>query len=333
MDIKAYNKLNNSFKKEYIFHVGAEGGLYSEINNMIFAVLYCLKYQYKFKLYSKDANFGFKNGWEDYFLPFCEETKFFGHHYFNKRTTPPVFSNKQKKYKILYGAYRFFFKNTSLTFDLWNKFLSYKFNDEHFDIPQLGINGNLNQACNRMIEIIYQFNPTIKKEVDRYKVEIHLPEEYIAFQIRRGDKNFEKEYFPLENQFDYLNEHCKTKNLFILADDYCSIIEASRKYPHYNIFTLTELSDSGYIHANFIKLGHQNRKEKLIRLLASIEIMRQSKLILGVLIANTELFLGMAEPKKMVLLDEQEWGILQKKKEGMTEELINFYKLHYSKDF
>jgi hypothetical protein len=323
MDLKAYNKLNNSFKKEYIFHVGAEAGLYSEINNMIFSILYCLKYGYKFKLYSKDANFGFKNGWEDYFLPFCEETKFPIHHFFNKRTTPPVFSEKETLKKIIYKGYRKLNNKTSLTFDLWNKFLSFKFNDDFFDIPELGIKGNLNHACNKLIEIIYQLNSKVIAEVEKYKAEINLPKEYISFQIRRGDKNLEKEYVPFEKYFDYLEQNSTVKNLFILADDYSSIVEVSEKFPHYNIFTLTDPADTGYIHADFIKLTKVDKKIKIVRLLTSIEIMRQADTILGVFAANTELFLGMAEPQKMVWLDGHEWCILHKKTEGLTSDMID----------
>ena len=83
-------------------------------------------------------------------------------------------------------------------------------------------------------------------------------------------------------------------------------------------------ADCGYIHADFIKLSHQNKKEKITRLLASIEFMREANIILGVFTANTELFLGMAEPQKMVWLDEQEWGMLHKKKDGLTNEMIIF---------
>lgn len=326
MDKEAYTQLNNSFKREYIFHVGAEAGLYSEINNMIFAVLYCLKYGYKFKLYSRDANFGFSKGWDDYFLPFCEETKLSWHHHFNKRTVPPLISKENRIEKILYKSYRKFFKKTCLTFDLWNEFLSYKFNDEHFDIPELGINGNLNSACNTMLKSIYRFKPEIQNAIDNYRKEIGLPAEYVSFQIRRGDKNIEKEYIPVENFFEYIIANYNTKNLFILADDYTSIIEASEKYPQYNIFTLAVPDDGGYIHAEFIKLSNISKKEKIVRLLASIEIMREAQNILGAFVANTELFLGMAEPKKMVWLDGQEWGILHKKKDGLTGEMIEFLK-------
>ncbi len=326
MDKKKYNSLNNSFKKEYIFHVGAEGGFYSEINNMIFSILYCLKYGYKFKLYSKDANFGFKNGWEDYFLPFCKETTFKWHHYFNKRTSAPIFLKNQTLKKIIYKSYRKVNKKTSLTFDLWDSFFSYKFNDEYFNIPELGINGNSNHACNILTKIIYQFSPKINSEIDKYRKKLQLHNDYVSFQIRRGDKNIEKEYVPIEKFFEYVIKNYATKNLFILADDYNSILEVKEKYPQYNIFTLTEPDDSGYIHADFIKLGNENKKEKIIRLLASIEIMKEANVILGVFAANTEMFLGMAEPQKMVWLDEQEWGILGKKKEGLSIELINLLK-------
>ena len=60
IELEQYNRINSSFKKKLIFHLGAEGGFYSEFNNMISAILYCLKYKYKFILYSKDANFATK---------------------------------------------------------------------------------------------------------------------------------------------------------------------------------------------------------------------------------------------------------------------------------
>jgi hypothetical protein len=73
--LKQYKELNNSFKRRLIFHLGYDGGFFSEYNNMILAMLYCLENKIKFILYSKDANFGYKNGWTDYFLPFCEEER------------------------------------------------------------------------------------------------------------------------------------------------------------------------------------------------------------------------------------------------------------------
>ena len=72
--LEKYQEINDSFKgKSLVFHIGSDAGFYSELNNMILAIIYCLRWNIRFTLYSADANFKHNNGWTDYFLPFCEE--------------------------------------------------------------------------------------------------------------------------------------------------------------------------------------------------------------------------------------------------------------------
>ena len=73
LEISDYQKLNDSFHKRLVYHVGIDCGFFVELNNMINAILYCLLNGYRFQLYSEDANFGTGKGWTEYFLPFCEE--------------------------------------------------------------------------------------------------------------------------------------------------------------------------------------------------------------------------------------------------------------------
>ena len=63
IDTKKYFEINNSFSQKLVYHLGSEAGFFSEYNNMILAMLYCLKHKIKFVLYSKDANFGFEKGY------------------------------------------------------------------------------------------------------------------------------------------------------------------------------------------------------------------------------------------------------------------------------
>lgn len=66
--IQKYKEVNDSFSYwKLIFHLGCDSGFYSEFNNMVLAMIYCLKSQIRFSMYSADANFGYKDGWQDYF--------------------------------------------------------------------------------------------------------------------------------------------------------------------------------------------------------------------------------------------------------------------------
>ena len=79
--LEKYQEINDSFKgKSLVFHIGSDAGFYSELNNMILAIIYCLRWNIRFTLYSADANFKHNNGWTDYFLPFCEEITDDFHH-------------------------------------------------------------------------------------------------------------------------------------------------------------------------------------------------------------------------------------------------------------
>jgi hypothetical protein len=72
MTIDDYKKLNDSFEKMCVYHVGLSAGFFSEYNSMILAMGYCLTHRIRFVLQGGHANFGDDKGWEDFFEPFCE---------------------------------------------------------------------------------------------------------------------------------------------------------------------------------------------------------------------------------------------------------------------
>ena len=117
--INQYKKLNSTYKKKLVYRLGSEAGFFSEYNNMILGMLYCLKYKIRFELYSKDANFGYKNGWEDYFLPFCEDNLNRGNQKYNVRQD---IYNLGRRFKIKKDIFKFFAGIDYLTFELWPKF-------------------------------------------------------------------------------------------------------------------------------------------------------------------------------------------------------------------
>jgi hypothetical protein len=300
-----YTILNNSFKKKYIFHIGANAGFYSELCNMIFAILYCLKYEYKFILYSKDANFAYKNGWNDFFHPFCEETTFFIHKYYNTRNYKPII---RKRHLLLWKTYRFFNKKTFLTYELWDKYFCEDFDKAVFDIPNLGIHGDSRKASSIIAKMIYQFNEKTLCEIKSYTNSISLPSKYISMQIRRGDKITECSLCPIDHYFKVANQISNNRNLFILTDDYNVIKEIKDTYLDWQVKTLTSPDEKGYNHEAFVRISNQIKKQKLIKLFASIEIIRKSQLFIGTYTTNIGLFLGMVMPLgKVISIQKKEW--------------------------
>lgn len=300
-----YRIINKSYKKKLIFHLGAEAGFYSEFNNMVAAILYCLKYEYKFILYSKDANFGYANGWTDYFLPFCSETTFFAHKIFNGRTHRP---HLNKKELYLLKLYKIINKNTYLTYELWDRFYCEEFDKELFDIPRLGIYGNLRESSAIITHMIYRFNLSISRKIFEYKKNIWLPKEYISMQIRRGDKNTEWLFLPIENYFNRAALTTSCRNVYVLTDDFDIIEQIEILYPQWKIYTLTENTENGYYHSDFTNLPRNDVRNRIIKLFASLEIIKHSSCFIGTFTTNVGLFVGMTMPfDKVISIQKVEW--------------------------
>jgi hypothetical protein len=304
--LAAYNKLNNSFQKKYIFNFGSEGGFYSEFNNMVFGMIYCLKYKYRFILYADNSKFKIHKGWEDFFEPFCDTigpSSF--HKKFNKRTTAPKL--KTKHYPAWY-LWKLRNKDTFLTYDLFNSFFNGEFEKEQFAFPELGLKGNLRDVSREIVNMIYNFNSDTKTEIQKIVSQLNLPSKYISINIRRGDKDTEFSFVPLSAYMNKTKELSDLKDMFILTDDYTVMEELQKDYPDKHYYTLVKQEERGYVHGDFVKISEEKKKADLIKLFSSIEIMANSELAIGTFTTNPGLFLGMRMPEdKFVSVQKQAW--------------------------
>jgi hypothetical protein len=329
--IEGYNKLNNSFKKVLVFHIGAVGGFFSEYNNMILAMLYCLKNKIRFVLYSEDANFKYESGWTDFFLPFCDEDRNTRHTKYNRRipyTFKKTSSNKkadliynhfiapvskhrhlmqQKLAKIRYfgGANNIFF-----TYELWNFFHSKTMEKGFFKIDEMAIGGDVRTACRVLISTTWRYQPEIEMEIRKIIDEVCLPDKYIGLHIRGGDKIMEFELQELETYIEKARSLTTCRSAFILTDDYRIMEKLIQSFPDWQFFTLCERNSMGYFHDSFSKQDKAFKRKQHIKLFASIDILNDSELFIGTFNSNVGMFLGMRMPKdKSFGVDVDNWAI------------------------
>ena len=103
--IELYKRLNESYSRKLIHHFGTGNGFYSELNSLLFSVLFCLQNKLRLELYSKDAPFCFGNGWNEYFEPFCPEFK---NDFIGKRISRDYINNHRDKHIcFLYKIFSF----------------------------------------------------------------------------------------------------------------------------------------------------------------------------------------------------------------------------------
>lgn len=310
MLLKNYTQLNNSFKKCMTFNLGAEAGFFSEFNNMVLAILYCLNKKIKFTLYSKKANFALDRGWNDFFDPFCEETDFFLHSRYNRRGNQ-IKNQKKFPQKFPQKVLKLITRNEYLTQDIWDSFRSEKFSRTKFTIPELELdNSSLLDATQKIISMIWNYNPRSKRIVQDYLSALNVPENYIGIHIRAGDKTLEANTFNFNQYFEKANELGSTKKAFVLTDDYTVFEDLNKNYTDWKLFTLCKPSERGYVHSEFTKMDRHEKYLQHLRLFASLDVCADSQKFIGTYSSNPGMFMGMrVGEEKCVCLDYDSWKL------------------------
>jgi len=298
-----YNELNNSFKKTLVFHLGADAGFFSEYNNMILTMLYCLEHKIRFILYSGNANFGHDKGWKDYFLPFCDEETEKFHAKYNFRY-PGIF--KILRPQVLF--YHLLHRNCLLTYEVLPSARKDTQKQKQYYIPELGIDGGVQDACCVLVELTWKYNLQTEDRIKKLLLSLKLPERYAGLHIRGGDKSKEATLQPVSDYIEKLSAVYDGQNIFVLTDDYCFINELKDK--SFFVYTLCEKNERGYFHKAFEKNDKLFIKQSHEKLFASIEALSQAQCFIGTFSSNPGMYMGMRMSKDKIFgIDLDKWQI------------------------
>ncbi len=299
LDLDAYGSENSGFMKKLVYRVGDSAGLFSEINNMLFSMVYAYDKAIKFCLSSHNSNIG-KSGWNEFFEPFTEEVNPAGMEAINTRYSRNF--KPSDKYKRENNV-------NFLTQDIfYDVFENDAFISKAFNFPKLHIFGNSFACASKIARSVYRLNDKTREEIGKLQKKIKLPDNYIAVQVRRGDIKLEVKWRKqqLLSADDYIQEIMKydERNLFVFTDDYGVVEEFKQKLPEYKIFSLCEPDESGFVYADFSKVTDAQRHKMIVKILANVEICRQSKQFIGTRVSNPSIFLGLImPPEKFSLID------------------------------
>lgn len=248
---------------------------------MVSAIAYSLDNKFKFKIFSVPANFAPKNGWTEFFLPFCDENNDHFNFKYNHRSC--------QKNSLFFKArlfWRNYFKKQFFTWQFFEKL-----------VPGMYINDKP-ELYKNICDMIWRFNENTQNDINEKIAGLNLPENYISLQIRRGDKwELERVETPeldlYIEQIQELNKgrQLEIKDLFVFCDDYRDYSYLVNKYPDYNFYTLTQTTEKGYFNKQFTKLDWNIKRDNLIKLFANIEIIRKSEYFIGTYWANPLYFL------------------------------------------
>lgn len=303
--LKKYRELNESFPRKMIFHFGTGLGFYSELNTMLLCVLYCLKYKYQFVLYSKDCQFAFGNGWEEFFEEFCPT-------YNNAIVGKSIgrgYEGHSKKSTICH-IYKLLSRNTILNDIYWYCRSSW-FEKEHFYIPELGINGDIRDALRVIIPIVYRFNEKYSKLISDFENEVGVKGQYVSMHVRGGDKITERNLITPQKYIDIAEEKTDCRVGFVFTDDYRLFQDLKEHNPSWSLYTSAFMYEQGFVNSSFLAKDKITMERELVKIFASIDLIVKSELFIGTYSSNPGLFVGMQmNDEQMIGVDYDRWFII-----------------------
>ena len=110
-----------------------------------------------------------------------------------------------------------------------------------------------------------------------------------GIHIRGGDKSRETELISAQRIMQVQNPK-KGVCVFILTDDYRMFQKLQADYPQLRLVTLCQAGETGYHHQEFCKLTPQKRKEAIIRLLISVNLLHDSRSFVGSITTGPSVF-------------------------------------------
>jgi hypothetical protein len=288
-----YRRLNESYNKKLYFHLGVNAGFFSEFNNMLLSMLYCLDNGIQFILYSADANFRINRGWSDFFEPFCSETEDEFHHENNYRWFNATRSLQRP---------RLYFEKRRrgidfLTHDLWRRYKSDFFARKRFFFPELGIEGGVLDATRVLHSIVWRYNDETRRKVESLKAAISLPESYLGIHIRSGDKVIEHQVFDAEPYVRKAASLSPLRSAFVLTDEYSVFARLCADFPDWSFRTNCLPEERGYFHEEYQKLSPEAKAELLVKLFAAMDILAGAEHFIGTFSSNPGMNLGMRMPE------------------------------------
>lgn len=323
--VRLYRRINNSFKKKLIFHVGTGAGFYSEINGMLMAMLYCYVHKIQFILYADDATFAGKRGWNEFFMPFCPQSHDELNHKYNIRSKSGANSFPDVVGRLVLKVRN---RVDYLTSDIFGKACLGNYSKEitYAYWREFDINGDISNEFVKLRNVALRYNKKTFLEIKKIINELNLPAHYYSMQFRGGDKTLEvtkpMDVNCIVNRIREMD--IKIDNIFIFTDDFSFVDEIMEICPEWNIYTLTKEDERGYINADFNKIGWYFKRKQMIKLFAMTEICLHSDVHFGCEVTCVNDFIKniKASEKYKAVWTEEDAGL----RDGFADEIKKQYR-------
>jgi hypothetical protein len=297
--MKTYGKTNRSFHNICVYRIGNHAGFFSEINNMIMAMIYCMENNIRFKLYSTNTLYC-NDLWNDFFEQFIDQVNHSFHQTYNGRDFRGV--RKVDFDKPAFETIRQYVDNEfpdqeiCLTQDIFSSFRNHKIYNAQYQVKSPYFSGNILLVGHQIVRMIWNYNRKTRSEVYRIRNSIQINTPYAGLHIRRGDKAREARFKPLQDYLKIVDDVTKQENfpVFIATDDQRIIEEIRKINPKRPVYHFNFPENNGFDMDKFSVLTGEQQRNKILQLLAEVDMLVEAQLFVGTFTSNVGMFVGMA---------------------------------------
>ncbi len=259
-----------------LYYILGDSGYGSEVLYMIWAKIFCEKFNIPFILVSNQWNQCIDKGWKDFFdvsEDYLEDISIEEFRLRNRMKRELHFSRSY--------TYRnpFTIKNYLLGSDIWSMLRSEKYSKL---IRRVEFMKTFLTVCSPNKYMINRYN-------EMWQSFPFNDKPYIALFGRRGDKIIETQPIYTTDYIFEIEKHSNiTTNLFVATDDIELIYELREKMKSYwNIFSFTTEDERGYINYAFNKMSKTERKEKVEKMFFNLHILSKASIFIGTATSNS----------------------------------------------
>ncbi len=223
--IELFQRVNEQHERCFV-HVFGNRGFLAEVLTVARAALFAWAHGYRLLLDSAASSWAHREGWKDYFVPFCGTSADLpeGHVVEHCEFGRP---EDRETWRRMHG-----FAPQRISFG-HEKILGFQ---------------NILAFFTAMI---FRVEPETQAVADRLYRSLELPDDFDAIHIRRGDKvGSEDSAYPAETYLNHLGHLSQVRTLFVMSDDYAAVEEVrdclKRLGKSIDIKTLAQPDRSGF---------------------------------------------------------------------------------------
>jgi len=195
-----YYRAVNEAHRGCVAYVLGDRGFFAEVTTVARAMIYAWVQRRQLVLDAGEFAYRFRDGWADYFEPFC------------KSVSDVLPEQIHERFRFTRSGDRSLFQKLRA------------FDPDRIRFGTVEIEG-MQPLIRHFMRLIFRLGYDSQRQLWLLRESLRLPGDYVAIHVRRGDKVGDEDMqYPVERYFEELGQ-LQNETIFVMSDDYGAVDE------------------------------------------------------------------------------------------------------------